>query len=330
MNRSILFILMFIFNGLLSISACDDCPVRTEMVPDSNHIGIQFNNISKQGYPSLNHNGQYSLSPQYYSNLKTSHHPADFISITPSEEDASITQSIHLFGTYYINSTFSFSLIVPYHSTLTKYQQVLTLSGPVEDTIFTSQGIGDISLYVNHRNQWKKNHTQHTLYKSIGIKIPTGAHEVIDDGITQTPPVIRGVGTNSWDLLVRLHYSMKWKVPFEWKTSLHFKASTASDLRYRFGNQLFVNSSISYPFLFKSHIFSLLVGLTNLEEKSNFFEGTEVSNTAGGTLFLTTGVTWKYKKLKTHLNLNLPIRYHLAQELLGTRGALTLSSIYYF
>lgn len=110
----------------------------------------------------------------------------------------------------------------------------------VEGKTVRVEGIGDIILMANYvlfntTDSMQKNRFKHALQVGGGVKLPTGASNIKQDGLLLNPNLQPGTGAT--DVLFNMLYTVRLK-KFGINAEASYTVKTENTHRYRFGNRL--------------------------------------------------------------------------------------------
>ncbi|WP_238527992.1 transporter [Aquimarina agarivorans] len=291
---NIMLFLCFTYN----VFACDICnssatnTSSSHLGSNSNYIGLVYNH----------------LDYQYKENIVLNNSPIGYDFINP----------VQLIGNYNIQKKINLTLAFPYLITVRETSVGERL---IED------GVGDVS-FMGTYNLFNTSEV-HALHVGAGVKMPTGDFSIerFNQGNNQTSS--NQLGTGSWDVFFPVIYSLLVeKFKFKMRGTYYIKGE--NDDGYRFGNQLSLQSTVSYPFINKK---SKWIGsVSNLYDTFKSFErfGIEEPETDG---FIVTGqldLQCQLKSFTLGANYRFPIEQKLVEGNLEFNNGFGLYTFYQF
>lgn len=218
------------------------------------------------------------------------------------EEFSNDTYSkVELWGRFYVSKKIQVFAFVPYaYNDMNGTEQVLKASGLADVTL-----LSNIMLFNTGEDKKKK--FKHTLVAGGGIKLPTGSHDLEDQGKLVNPNF--QLGTGSTDFLLSTVYTLRYqKVGLN--SELGYKINTRNSNDYLFGNQFHASGQFFYWQNVKAFKFLPNTGLY-YETADHHKAGNIVqSNTGGSALLFTSGLETYYNNFSIGVN----YKYPLAQE----------------
>lgn len=307
--RKIIFIpLVFILTSLsFNTHACDVCGCSL----GGNYFGIlpQFNKnfvglrwSQAKFYAHMNHDSQYL-----------------------GEEFSNDTYNkLEVWARFYINKRMQVFAFVPYsYNSMNGTHQVVN-----------THGLGDITLLSNfmllNTGESKTAKWKHTLIAGGGIKLPTGSHNLTDQGLLVNPNF--QLGTGSTDFLVSTVYTIRYqKLGFNTETG--FKINTRNKNDYLFGNQFNASGQVFFWQNVKSVSFLPNVGLL-FETGSKHKDGSIFKpNTGGSALLLSSGMETYFKTISLGVSYKHPLAQNYNSDAISTiesRQRIVLTLTYNF
>ncbi len=153
-------------------------------------------------------------------------------------------------------------------------------------TSYGVHGLGDLVLGARHAFLRTP---RRMLVASVGFKLPTGRHDVIDDyDSTLLDPTLQP-GTGTGDLIGSLQWSALGPRGSELALSGSYQANTTNDYRYRFANLAIAALTVGRPI--KRVTPSLQLKLFSQGRSS--LDGTAVPSTGSTVLYLNTGLRYR-------------------------------------
>ncbi len=270
---------VFLTIFIIDIKACDICGCSV----GSLYLGIMPK--FRTHYIGLHYQHQV---------FKTLHHE----SLGTEKTSTELLQSFELRGRYNINNRIQILGFVPVH-----YNQ------QIEETNRTSfKGLGDLSALINYHlinsenktcTEWKQN-----LQIGAGLKLPTGKSKQLDVNNIWNPYL--QAGTGSWDVLMDVIYTLRYK-KYGLNNTILYTLNSVNQNQYQFGNRMSVNSSFfmieEYKYIIWAPNFGLQTSLTG----SDVHDGYRVVNSGGDNLSLAVGSDFYYKNIYLGMNVALPL-----------------------
>lgn len=210
---------------------------------------------------------------------------------------------VELWGRFYLHPKWQLFAFVPYgYNDMDGTEQVVSASG-----------LGDISFMTNYllvnTGEDKTKKFKHTLVVGAGLKLPTGQHNLEDQGLL----VNRNfqMGTGSTDFILSTVYTLRYQ-----KTGLNtevgYKINTRNADDYLFGNQFHATSQLFYWQNIQAVSLLPNAGLY-YEQAEKHREGRVIqTNTGGNALLLSAGLETYINHFSVGLNYKHPLaqRYH--------------------
>lgn len=231
---------------------------------------------SGSGYFGIvpNYNKHY-ISVRYRHQAFRSYHLPEQTTVGDISKDAFNTYEIR--GKYNVNAKWQLFAAVPYQS----FRQ--TLNGVTS----SYSGVGDVSVmaaYTLLNTTWSAHAMRHVVQVSDGIKLPTGAHNLI--GTEGKANMNLQPGSGSFDFPIAVLYNAKWK---QWGISseVNYRVNTYNSHNEAFGNR--VNAAAVFFYRKEMKTASVLphAGIA-YETAASDFDGTEKNIYSGGRSFQAT------------------------------------------
>lgn len=158
------------------------------------------------------------------------------------------------------------------------------------------------SLY----NSWKQ-----ALQIGGGVKMPTGRHLIVQEGLLLNPNMQPGTGT--WDFPLNAIYTIR-RNRVGMNAELQYRINGTNKNRYRFGNKTIASAQVFYWQNLKR--FSLLPqgGLSFESAGADRKNGIVQDYTGGEAVYATAGINMYYKRLALGMNVNQPVYQHLGDR----------------
>jgi hypothetical protein len=221
-----------------------------------------------------------------------------------SEFSRDTYQSLELWSGWKLGKKWQAMIFIPY-----QYNIRITNEGEKK-----SNGLGDITLLTNYRliNQ-PIGHGNQQLLIGGGIKVPSGAYKIdfTDPKINLGDPNAKA-GTGSVDLLFNINHNIsiqQWGI----NTMVSYKANSANQENYKFGNRLSANSLAYYRFKFKTMGIAPVIGGLYELSAPNYFQHERIEQTGGYAAFGLAGLEMNYSKVAFGLNVQAPLKQNLSQ-----------------
>ncbi len=310
---------------------CDDCLSFVTTTNDStSNVSLGYRQRSFNGYQSLGHRHHLFLTKSGYNNLKTTHHPAGFLVIDPSEKDYELSQTWMLSGNYFITKNTALSITIPYQKLTVYYNQATDLTKPLSDTTFEYSGIGDVNIGVQWGRLQTKRDLKYRFIKGFTAKLPTGKFRYTENGVDQSPVILEQTGTGSLDLNFRASYDILWKEKFLVKGLLSYKISTNKESNFRYGNRLLGVFDFGYLCRLNSLSLQIRSGMAYENYQADFFNSLEQENTAGKILYSNLSLIATYKtKTSFEFQGYFPVAQKTFDAAIGTAGVLQMRLSYF-
>ena len=146
-------------------------------------------------------------------------------------------------------------------------------------------GLGDIVI-TPYFVMLQKNKS--IIQVGVGLKIPTGATQTLDEQglFILNPTLQRGTGTTDYIFYLYGQKSMNFRPSMSIEQSVSTRINTTSTKlarhsQYKFGNELYLISTISDQYVMGSHILNPAISLSVRYAQNNFIEGIEDVNSGG-------------------------------------------------
>ncbi len=324
--------------------ACDVCSTYDFSQDQSNtFVGLfrqysffsGYNNLSSAKSFQFN---QYQARPQHAVDTK------DYI-INPSNNDYESTLTHSLFINHNIKNKFLLQLSIPYTKSVSYLNQVFPLNfGQVQDTLVSTQGLGDIKFSVYKTLLINKKKVKHRLNYGVGLSIPTGRFDLREKNdfvdIRHLP------GTGVWSFSPRIQYFNSINSTFgisalalynrssQRKTTSSVATGTGKIVsksgQYRFGDVVSLQTLAYYTI----HIYQLSlipkVGIQFTNEAQDIFQGEMIKHTGVSLTEGILGAEVRYKHLGLRFNYLKPLSQSIKDKQSLKVGAYQVGLYYNF
>lgn len=298
-NMKIFILTFLIFCGISSSNACDVC-------------GCGVN-----GY-------NFGILPNYRLHFIGLHYKLGlYNSIHVSDQSKGFDrfQTLELWGRYSLTERIQLYAILPYVYNFRDEH----------DSQTQVTGLGDISLLAhfivvdngdNECSQWKS-----FLQAGLGLKLPTGKNNLIEDRLTVGPNLQPGTG--STDFIGSVIYTLRHE-KIGMTISGNYKYNTANKNNYRFGDQLDANARLFYlaPMGAIKIAPSCGINYSNLNQNSK--NGKYVKDTGGSSLSLMPGLDIYAGSISIGANVLIPLQQNYNAGQTENKLRLNLSAHYFF
>lgn len=185
-------------------------------------------------------------------------------------------------------------------------------------TRYNPRGIGD--LVVGARRALVSG-GQRSLVAAVGVKLPTGKDDVIDEYDSTILDPTMQPGTGSGDVIVTLLWRTLAPGGTELGLSGSYQINTTNSYDYKFGNQGIAAATLSRPFGRLIPSFQLkLVG-----QAHSFFVGSAAQSTGATTVYGNAGLRYQTAEgISLYAHLLLPIYRHVNDAQLAPRHSLLI------
>ena len=154
------------------------------------------------------------------------------------------------------------------------------------ETTYNVRGIGDLVLGAR---QALYSGPQRSLVAALGVKVPTGANDVIDDYDSTILEPTMQTGTGAGDLILALAWSSVVAGRMQLSCTGSFQAYSENDYRYDFGNEAIGAVTLSRAF---SRLTPSLQAKLYTRGRSHFV-GDEVPSTGSTVVYLNAGLRYQ-------------------------------------
>ncbi len=286
-----LILLLILFTNISLSEACDICGCGVGgyylgIMPQfhSNFIGLRYRAFSFDSHLGHSHEGLFS-SKEYF-------------------------QSTELWARYYPTQRLQILAFVPYHFNRQE----------TDNKNLYISGLGDISILTSYQLIAPKADTvkrlfRHNLWVGTGIKTNTGRYNYNENDATQVANPNFQLGTGSWDLLLNMTYTLRYK-KIGLNIDANYKINTANEHKYRFGNRVsgtlagFFVQRITRKFAVMPNV-GIYAESSAVDHRNKF----EVEHTGGSLMALSVGIeTYFLGKYSLGLNFQSPITQNLADK----------------
>lgn len=280
--KKTLLVIVIMVASLGRTHACDVCGCALGggyygILPqfNKNFVGLRWSQAKFYAY--MNHQGEY-LGEEYSNDTYN---------------------KLELWGRFYVTKRFQVFAFVPYaFNEMNGSHQAVSNSGLGDITV-----VGNVILLntgTSETAKWK-----HTLMAGGGVKLPTGANDLEDNGTLVNPNF--QLGTGSVDFLTSLVYTLRYqKGGVNLETG--YKINTRNNDDYLFGNQFYASTQLFYWQNVKSFSFLPNAGLF-YEQAVHHRKGRALqSNTGGSALFATAGLETYFKTISLGVTFKHPVR----------------------
>ncbi len=178
-----------------------------------------------------------------------------------------------------------------------------------DDGTIIANGPGDLMLLVNYRllDNGTTARAQHQLFVGAGVKFPTGRNSVDPlDPEFNVGDFNSQAGTGSTDYLITATHNMMWR-SMGVITNAAYRMNGENHRHYRFGNRMYLSSSVYYSVEKSKFNIKPNVGLNFQSNAINKFEGAAVEDSNGFVLNATAGVNLMLKRLGLNVSGFLPV-----------------------
>lgn len=178
---------------------------------------------------------------------------------------------------------------------------------------YNVRGIGDLLVGVRQKVAGS---ARRALVAGVGVQLPTGPNDVIDDYDTTILDPTLQPGTGSGDV----NASLAWSTVGPGRTEIglfgSYQLNTTNDYDYRFGDLSIVAATVSRPA--RSFVPSLQVKLVH--QGRNTFVGETVPSTGATTLYLNGGLRYRTAEgLSLYTHLLVPVYRYVEDAQLAPR-----------
>jgi hypothetical protein len=178
---------------------------------------------------------------------------------------------------------------------------------------YNVRGIGDILVGVRQKLAGS---ARRSLVASVGVKLPTGPNDIIDDYDTTILDPTLQPGTGSGDVNASLGWSTVGPARTEIGVFGSYQVNTTNDYDYRFGNLSIVAATVSRPA--RGFVPSLQVKLVH--QGQNTFGGETVPSTGATTVYLNGGLRYRTAEgLSLYTYLLVPVYRYVEDAQLAPR-----------
>jgi hypothetical protein len=263
--------------------------------------------------------GKHFVGVRYqYSAFSSTHPPTGSESPSSSQE---WFQTGELWGRYVIHPRLQLFAFLPYHHFERHADQKMT----------TVDGLGDASLVAN----WMVFNTGDSLYHNWkqafqiggGVKLPTGQHLIVREGLLLNPNLQPGTGT--YDFPLNAIYTLRHK---KWgmNTELQYRMNGVNKNGYQFGNRASTALQLFYWHNLKKCALLPQAGITGEFAQADQKNKIAQDNTGGQAVYATAGVNIYFRRIAVGMNVNQPVYQHLGNGNVHafTAAAATLSFLF--
>ncbi len=185
-------------------------------------------------------------------------------------------------------------------------------------TRYNLRGIGDLVVGIRRA---LVSGGQRSLVAAVGVKIPTGKNDIIDEYDSTILDPTMQPGTGSGDVIATLLWSTVARGRTELGLSGSYQINTTNSYDYKFGNQGIAAATLSRPF--GGFIPSLQLKLVG--QAHSFFVGSAAPSTGTTTVYANAGLRYRTAEgISLYAHLLLPIYRHVNDAQLAPRHSLLI------
>lgn len=230
-------------------------------------------------------------------------------------------QSVEWFSRFAVHENWQIFVNVPFHF-FNRSEEALS---------YCTKGIGDISmmamiLLLDNTKDPTRSLT-HALQLGMGAKAPVGRYTLRQDGFLIHPNLQPGTGT--WDFPFSALYTIRFK---KWglNTETQYRINGRNDLKYDFGNSLFVAGRLFYWYSAGDITFLPQAGIQWEHRSKDRRNNLSEPYTGGIQSQLVLGFDMYYKNFVFGASWANPVNQHLGDGLVTALSALTGRLLYLF